>query len=251
MYNKKLFQLEGIWETYVPDEILTQKTEFILDYIPKDVKSILDVGCGNGKITNSLDKKFEVIAIDNSAEALNYVKTKKILCSADIIPLDDSIFDLVFSSELLEHLPEESITKAILEMKRLTQKYILITVPYDEFLNFHSILCPICNKIFHAFGHLHSFNVDSLKKLLEDEYFKVIRYGTHGPYVKKYFPWLLNIRQKYGLQYYPPGKYTICPHCGNQTFSKPKRNLLTKTCNLINKIFSFRQPLWLFMLLSK
>jgi len=43
---------------------LRDKINLVIDYIPEDVKTILDVGCGNGVITNELAKRYKVTGVD-------------------------------------------------------------------------------------------------------------------------------------------------------------------------------------------
>jgi ubiquinone/menaquinone biosynthesis C-methylase UbiE len=48
------------------------------------------VGCGDGRILNRLDGKYECIGLDISNEALKYVKTKKIHDSLENLPFADN-----------------------------------------------------------------------------------------------------------------------------------------------------------------
>ena len=40
-----------------PDE---EKMDLILENIPEDTKTVIDIGCGNGVITNRLGRHFDV-----------------------------------------------------------------------------------------------------------------------------------------------------------------------------------------------
>lgn len=78
----------------------------------------MDVGCGDGAITNVLSEKYDVIGIDFSRVALKHLSSKAspVLGSADYLPFKDKTADIVLSSELLEHLPDEIFLKAISEI---------------------------------------------------------------------------------------------------------------------------------------
>jgi len=53
-----------------------EKTKIILDIIPDECSTIVDVACGDGAITNVLAEKYEVIGIDLSQVAVNYLSTR-------------------------------------------------------------------------------------------------------------------------------------------------------------------------------
>jgi len=86
---------------------LRTKSEKIFEFTPSDVKTIIDIGCGDGIIKNKLANKYEVTGVDRSANALKFVTTTKILSSSEKIDVPDKSFDMVFSSELLEHLEDK------------------------------------------------------------------------------------------------------------------------------------------------
>ena len=70
-----------------------------------------------------------------------------------------SILDVgVTAVEVLEHIPE--LDEAVKELKRVSRKYILITVPYKERPT--PVYCPYCSKVFYKNGHLHYFDEEIL-----------------------------------------------------------------------------------------
>jgi len=240
-----MYQDRKLWEQNKHAELVKSKIPIILEWIPRDVKTILDVGCGNGIITNALAEKFDVTGTDFSESALEFVKGKKVLASAEKLPFEDQSFDMVFSSELLEHLPGEILQQSIEEMKRVTKGYIFLTVPNDEFLQKVFTKCPKCGTSFHAYGHLHSFQIKKLDDLI-GPCFKRYLVGVFGPKEKKYNPLLLKIRQKIAGRWFQASENSICPQCGNHEIPKQKGNLLSKLCNGINWLIPGRQRYWLF-----
>ena len=66
--------------------------------IPADVKNILDVGCGDGFVINSLAGKYECTGVDISETALKSVQCRKMVASATDLPFEDDSFDLVMIS---------------------------------------------------------------------------------------------------------------------------------------------------------
>lgn len=123
------------WEKSNLSVRLRSKIEKIFEFMPEDVKTIMDIGCGDGTITNELAKKYDVTGVDRSKTALSFVKTKKILSSSEKIDVPDKSFDMVFTSELLEHLENEVFYVTIKEIKRISKKYIFLTVLNNEVMD--------------------------------------------------------------------------------------------------------------------
>lgn len=255
MDNKEFYEKydwDGLKEAH-----LKGKINRLLDIIPYDVSTIIDIGCGNGAITNVIGEKYDVTAVDRSANALKNVKTKKVRASSDSIPFEDDSFDMVFSSELLEHLPNETLNETISEFKRLTKKYIFITVPNDENPDKLSIVCPRCGYKYNSSNHLRSFDIKKLNVLFPE--YKLINTLTFGKKVRYYNRTILKLKtslspSKSWIPYYWMSKdkrKTTCPSCEN-TFENPyKFNLLSLGFDFLNIIASPKKPYWLFALFEK
>ncbi len=239
---------EAIWADYDNSNQIEAKLRLIQQWIPQDVSTIIDIGCGNGKISNSLAEDYDVLGVDISSAALQYVQAKKLQASAVSIPLADSSFDLVLSSEMIEHLTDADLRLAINEMKRLSKRYILISVPNMEQLPNVQVKCDKCSRIYHAYGHLQSFTKSRLDELFEE--FNCIEDICFGPLERVYHPLLLTIRNKVAGQYFHPDFPVSCPQCGGTGFVW-RSNLLSKTCNLLNSRISKPKPYWLMMLFKK
>lgn len=253
--NKEVYE-NFDWSS-LKHEHLVDKIQKIVELVPNDVETIVDIGCGNGVITNVLGKQYKVTAVDRSENALSYVKTKKIKASADNIPLDNSSFDMVFSSELLEHLNDNTFIKAINEIKRLSKKYVFITVPNDENPDKLSIKCPNCNYIFNSPNHLRSFNKHDFKALFTE--FEILTTFSYGKKVRYYNRNILNIKRKITpsnswIPYYwiPKEKRKkSCPSCENQFTYNYKFNPVSTSLDLLNVLVSPKKPYWLFVLMKK
>lgn len=244
------------WEALKAED-LREKATLIHSLIPVDVKTVLDVGCGNGAITNYLADYYSVTGLDRSEKALEFVKTNKILASADAIPSKDNVFDLVFSSELLEHLEEEVLQNAVKEIKRVSKSYILISVPNAENPGKLSIQCPECNYVFNRPNHLRSFTKGSLSALFSE--YELITSKVSGKKVRYYNPGLLHLKLRFTpskswIPYFwiPESKrQTFCPSCENE-FSYPyKSSLIASFLDLVNVIISPKKPYWMIVLFKK
>jgi ubiquinone/menaquinone biosynthesis C-methylase UbiE len=243
------FEHSDTWRNYDPDDLIKKKSTYIQKFIPSEVKTIIDVGCGNGIITNELSKKWDVTGLDSSSEALQFLNCPAIKASATDIPLQDCSFDLAFSSEMLEHLTNTDLQRAVLELKRISRKYILVTVPNQEYLEASNTKCPNCLVVFNVCSHLQSFSSKRMSKLFKPE-FLCIEVKKFGPSQQKWIPLLLRARQALG-QWMHPGPVALCPNCSNTVFPPSKKSIVTKIINGLNYILSGKKSYWQIMLLEK
>jgi len=100
-------------------------------------KKILDIGCGDGVLSYMLAKEKAIVSgVDTSDIAIAYAKekTKKMQidfrqASAYELPFDDSEFDAIVSSDVIEHL--QDVNQYLKEIKRVTKKdgVIVLSTP--------------------------------------------------------------------------------------------------------------------------
>jgi len=243
--------------SHINHDFLKGKIEKIIEWIPEDVQTIVDIGCGNGVITNVLGSHFNVTGVDRSESALESVETQKLSASADSIPLPDQSFDMVFSSELLEHLNDELLNGTIGEMKRLSKKYVFITVPNDENPDKLSIRCPECKYVYNSPNHLRRFKTSDFSSLFPE--YKILKTLAFGSKVRYYNPAILKIKKsltpasswipKYWIG--ETKRKTICPSCDNEFKYSYKFNPIATSLDIINVILSPKKPYWLFVLMEK
>jgi ubiquinone/menaquinone biosynthesis C-methylase UbiE len=128
-------------------------------------RSILDVGCGEGFVTNSIkmsNKNARIEGIDIDQDKINYArknfpKIKFTLGSIYSIPKPNSSYELVVATEVLEHLKDP--VSAIDEMKRVSSKYLLISVPRQPYFRIANLLrLKHLTRLGEHPGHLHSWS---------------------------------------------------------------------------------------------
>jgi len=137
-----------------------------LSSIPEDSFTILEVGCGNGAITNRLSlRDCYVCGLDINQQALECVNVDKIVGNVGILPFKDKSFDLILCCEVLEHLPFQVYPEALKEIERVAKEYIVISVPFRQDLRLSSIRCPYCGCTFDTYRHIRSFNHELLRRL--------------------------------------------------------------------------------------
>lgn len=157
---------------------------------------ILDVGCGEGVGLNHLQSKNigkYLEGIDYSKEAL--ILAKKFYPSlkfrqGDIykLPYRENEFDLIICSEVLEHLDKPE--KAVGEMKRVTNKFLLFSVPNEPIFRAANFFRGRYIKNFgNTPGHVNHWSKSSFIDFLRSQEIKIIS-------VKTPFPWLLVLGSK-------------------------------------------------------
>jgi len=132
-------------------------------------KSILDIGSSEGQIHNLLlkensDKK--ILSLDNKGKpdfTMNLDHPKKI----------HKKFDTIIAGEVIEHL--ESPVKFIRYLKNMLKKKgrLIITTPNATGLQY--IRNPAWCVYYQDYrGHIQTFTLDMIKKICQDEGFKII-----------------------------------------------------------------------------
>lgn len=97
--------------------------KFLKKFIPKN-GTVLDLGAGYCDFINNVEAKNK-IALDHSPDLKKYLKQgiEGINSSvAENFPITSDGVDVVFASNLLEHLSNEDLSKTILEIKRVLKK---------------------------------------------------------------------------------------------------------------------------------
>jgi len=97
----------------------------------RNVKSVLDVGCGTGHYCRELkDLGYEVIGVDYSQNMIN--KAKSLSQGIEFkqgdgynLPFEDNSFDLVISIGVLQCLEQEDLFLS--ELKRVSKNHIIIS----------------------------------------------------------------------------------------------------------------------------
>jgi 2-polyprenyl-3-methyl-5-hydroxy-6-metoxy-1,4-benzoquinol methylase len=109
-------------------------------FIQADPQSLLDVGCGEGVLTQQwaqqLGEQRRVVGIDLDDPALHAEWAKRTapnleyrVMKAEHLPFDDGEFDAAAAIEVLEHVPDAEHTVA--EMARVAKRWLVVSVPRE------------------------------------------------------------------------------------------------------------------------
>lgn len=243
-------------ELWTPDRF-TQKHEVdrfqtCFKLIPDEISSLLDVGCGNGAFMAFLEAKsvpYSLLGLERSesAQKAKVCRSEIRNGSIDSLPFNDVSFDLVAAMEVIEHLPYGIYEKALTEIQRVAESYVLISVPYREYRNY--VECPYCNCKFNSNYHLRSFDEAKLKSLFSD--FQLINLVN-----VKVDDYLLAPLLRYtyriisGNRDFP--RTAVCPHCGFTGWNLENETLKTTTHQVRSKLRDvwkerspkYKKPTW-------
>jgi len=94
-----------------------------------DIKTCLDIGPGNQFLLKMLemhrpDIEYKTLDIDSALEP-DY------LGDVTNIKLDDNSFDLVCAFQVLEHIEFKDFVVALNELKRVSNKYVFVSLPHN------------------------------------------------------------------------------------------------------------------------
>ncbi len=200
--------------------------EYIISKVPKEINTILDVGCGRGWVgEHFLPKGVKVHSLDvstsNPARAMElYPSDNHAGIAADSfkIPFVHDSFDVVIASEIIEHVIDP--TEFVKELFRVVKKggRLLVTTPYKEKLIYY--LCVHCNKKTPANAHIHSFDEKKLESYYKDKDLEEFDYETFGNklliflrtyVILQFFPfWLWNLKDKFANFFFRKPIHIIC-----------------------------------------
>lgn len=167
-----------------------RRVEAIAAICPQ-VDSLLDVGCGGGDVLRAISgtgKARRRVGCDTSYAGLHALASEPgpgpgvagVQATADRLPFADRSFELVSSCDVLEHLPDRVLYKAVRELMRVSARYVLINVPLCEDLGWSQIRCPACHHIYHRDHHQRCFTRQRVEELLPAVDFRLIASITTG-----------------------------------------------------------------------
>ena len=247
------FDQRDVWGHLADDPNIQLRARMFEEMIPSEVERIVDVGCGDGAITNRLARRWDATGVDMSATALTHLETTAVTASATELPFPDRSFDLVLSSEMLEHMPVTVYAQAIAEMRRVTRQYLLISVPYREDLKFRTVRCPQCNWRGHVWGHKQTFTAESLAADLAG--FTAVESRTFGPPQEPPWPgwWMWTTHHVLKSYYWAPGQHPLCERCGNTDFTANRgiHPVLRRINERLQPRSRPRMPFWLAILAAR
>jgi len=132
-------------------------------------ESVLDAGCGEGIVYRAMRERGwqgTWTGFDFSRDAVGFARTASPEArwhhaSAHHIPFADSSFDVVFSSQVLEHLPNPE--DALNEFARVARRRLLLSVPLEPYFRALTWL-SVTLRIGGDPGHVNHWNPSAFRR---------------------------------------------------------------------------------------
>lgn len=171
---------------YYQSEIPT----LLLDYLPPKFTTVLDCGCGDGSLINSLlkNKRFSkkiIYAIDLSKNRINLLKHNfgnKIIPYVDnaetITKIKSNSIDVFITEQVIEHVDDQKMIKSLTRVTKKGSTIYLSTVVKAKYAWYFYV--NSAGKHVLDPTHLREYpNDQSIIKLFDPTRFKVVRFQKH------------------------------------------------------------------------
>lgn len=198
--------------------------------VPKGYHSVLDAGARDGYYSLQLTQYFDAVtSLDLSKPQVEHERVTCVAGDLTRLPYPDNSFDVVFCTEVLEHIP--ALEEAVREIKRVARHCILIGVPYKQDIRVARVTCAKCGKVSPPWGHVNVFDEHRLEELFQP--FRVAQKaltGVNRNRTNAVATWLTDLgRNPYGVY----GAEQRCLYCGSGLDTEPTRSFMHKACGVM------------------
>lgn len=111
-----------------------------------DARTALDFGCGNGHAVRAMRAAgHEWFGLEYSQAAFDKYLAEPWFFVGETTQFADRQFDLLYSTEVLEHVPPDNVEEVIADLARITDRYMFLTIslrPSSQNNRFHCTLRP-------------------------------------------------------------------------------------------------------------
>jgi SAM-dependent methyltransferase len=231
------------------------RTNDLMRLTPRGYSSVLDAGTRDGYYADLLAESFEsVTALDLLKPPKREGRISSVQGNLTNLPFRDRQFDVVFCTEVLEHVGE--IERACAELVRVVRHTVLIGVPYRQDIRLGRTTCTSCGKSSPPWGHVNCFDEARLTSLLRplravDASFV----GTDEERTNAFSCWLMDQAEN------PWGVYDqmeTCIHCGAKLTPPvprtPVKRLFSGTASALNRfqnLFTKPHGAWIHMVFKR
>jgi len=175
--------------------LLQERITFIVEKVGKGNK-VLDLGCRYGELTAYYAKENEVIGVDIDENALRICEQRLGIKTYlqnlnEQLQFDDSSFDVVILSEVLEHLPYPDITLG--EVNRVLKEKCILVGSVPNGTRIKNRLRFLFKGVIEADRtHIQHFSQRSLRHLLEKHFSSVEMKLIGGRFINLSAPMFAN-----------------------------------------------------------
>ena len=169
MQDQKNINYTGLNELLTLEYMKNYNQSIVIDAIRchLNAKRIVDFGAGIGTLSKIFRNKFnkDPICIEIDEININYLKKRNFTFLNNIENLKESV-DLVFSSNVLEHIKDDYAILTLIRKKLKNNGKIFLYLPAKMIL---------WSKLDEVVGHYRRYEISKLRKLLKKAGFKIIK----------------------------------------------------------------------------
>lgn len=212
-------------EPYVTKNERRRSRQAIINAVPENTLSILDIGCGSGWLAEHfLQHGKQIVSSDisitNPTKTLSKFPHENhagIVCDAFNLPFKNNCFDCIVASEVIEHVFDPALFVDSLLQKIKPGGTLILVTPYNEKIEY--FLCVHCNKPTPKNAHLHSFNEKNITALFKTTTTII----STDAFCNKYF---LKLRLYNLLSFLPFRFWKLVDRLANKIAKKPTTFLI-------------------------
>ena len=242
---------------YRKSEAETARISDLISLLPGLGGSVLDVGAREGFISKLLLDHFAMVtALDLSQPDIGHERIRCVKGDVTALEFADGSFDLIFCTEVLEHLPTPLLAKACSELSRVSKDYLLIGVPYKQDIRVGRTTCGSCGKANPPYGHVNSFDEHQLLGLFPG--FAVARTSFVGETASRTNSLSCILMDMAGNPYGTYSQEEPCIYCGETLTGPQVRRLWQKVLTKFaywgtetQNLFASSHPSWIHLLLRR
>jgi SAM-dependent methyltransferase len=127
---EKVWGFKAYRESGSPGDVFLQRLPVGQWLENHNVRTVLDAGCGAGRMIRSLKRKMPQLDVYGMDIAKNSIdpRLKDVFINQCIWDESPMVYDAVFCIDVLEHLPEDKVEKSIRNLRSWAKKLLLLSI---------------------------------------------------------------------------------------------------------------------------